>query len=153
MVRGLIRNQLPGDRLRVRLPCPPLPNPRFSPGIFFALVLPARPPNHPQLTAYAKELNNFRQVFQFYTFLFSAHRSEDKFAIMISLRIAEFEGPIAPWQSSYPLNNRGNRLLKESMILKSRSLNRKFQLLATPTKESTMPQPLPRPSDRLNRPS
>ena len=24
MVRGLIRNQLPGDRLRVRLPCPPL---------------------------------------------------------------------------------------------------------------------------------
>ena len=24
MVSGLIRNQLPGNRLRVRLPCPPL---------------------------------------------------------------------------------------------------------------------------------
>ena len=46
MVRGLIRNQLPGDRLRVRLPCPPLPDPRLSPGIFFAQTLSTQDPTH-----------------------------------------------------------------------------------------------------------
>ena len=30
MVRNLIRNQAPGNRLRVRIPCPPLRNDSFS---------------------------------------------------------------------------------------------------------------------------
>ena len=30
MVRNLIRNQAPGNRLRVRIPCPPLQKPCFS---------------------------------------------------------------------------------------------------------------------------
>ena len=33
MVRNLIRNQAPGNRLRVRIPCPPLNGPMKTQGI------------------------------------------------------------------------------------------------------------------------
>jgi hypothetical protein len=40
MVRNLIRNQAPGNRLRVRIPCPPLDKPAISQAFFvFTTVL------------------------------------------------------------------------------------------------------------------